>query len=106
MYIPAGEYSVQIYAPGAVDEEENELGFAYWTGFNTVLMCDFNQDGVVDFDDLLAVAQAYGETTGQTWANGDANYDGAVDFADLLLIAQSYGNQQEWEEFLERLLDP
>lgn len=52
---------------------------------------DANLDGVVDFADLLTVAQNYGRTDA-TWQQGDFNYDGTVDFADLLKLGQDYGN--------------
>jgi hypothetical protein len=53
---------------------------------------DANLDGIVNFPDLLIVAQNYGKT-GQDWAHGDFNYDGIVNFPDLLLVAQNYGKQ-------------
>jgi hypothetical protein len=51
---------------------------------------DADLNGRVDFDDLLVIAQHYGDATAG-WANG--NFDGqpGVAFSDLLLIAQSYG---------------
>jgi len=52
---------------------------------------DLNNDGSVNFTDLLALAQNYGRTSGATWAQGDLNGDGSVGFADLLLLAQNYG---------------
>src|SRR5207245_370419 len=51
---------------------------------------DTNQDGTVDFTDLLALAQNYGRTNA-TWSQGDMNYDGKVDFADLLKLGQNFG---------------
>lgn len=51
---------------------------------------DFNLDSLVNFDDLLVLAQNYGTTAGATWANGNANGDGAINFDDLLVIAQNY----------------
>jgi hypothetical protein len=56
------------------------------------LVGDANLDGIVNFPDLLVVAQNYGKT-GQDWAHGDFNYDGIVNFPDLLLVAQNYGKQ-------------
>ena len=52
---------------------------------------DANLDGVVGFDDLLALAQHYGTPTAR-WDAGDFNYDGSVGFDDLLLLAQNYGS--------------
>lgn len=55
-----------------------------------VLAGDFNRDRVVDFSDLLTLAQKYGGN-GRTNTQGDVNYDGTIDFADLLSLAQNYG---------------
>lgn len=52
---------------------------------------DTNFDGVVDFDDLLTLAQNYGAPSGRWWADGDFDFDGNVDFDDLLTLAQQYG---------------
>lgn len=52
---------------------------------------DTNIDGIVDFDDLLSLAQNYGTVDTATWIKGDSNYDGAVNFDDLLGLAQNYG---------------
>jgi hypothetical protein len=53
---------------------------------------DANADGVVNFADLVAVAQNYGASDGQhRWSQGDFNYDGNVNFADLVTVAQNYG---------------
>jgi probable HAF family extracellular repeat protein len=51
---------------------------------------DFNGDGVVNFADLLVLAQHYGTKNGATLQTGDANGDGAVNFSDLLLLSQEY----------------
>jgi hypothetical protein len=52
---------------------------------------DTNLDGVVDFNDLVRVAQHYNVTDGyRLWSEGDVNYDGNVDFNDLVKIAQHY----------------
>jgi hypothetical protein len=53
---------------------------------------DATLDGIVNFPDLLVVAQNYGKT-GEDWAHGDFNYDSIVNFPDLLLVAQNYGKQ-------------
>ncbi len=51
---------------------------------------DTDLNGIVNFDDLLKLAQSYG-ASGKSWVNGDANYDGTVNFDDLLSLAQNYG---------------
>ena len=46
----------------------------------------------VGFDDLVLVAQHYGQT-GWDWNGGNFNYDpsGSVGFSDLIAVAQNYG---------------
>jgi hypothetical protein len=51
---------------------------------------DANIDTIVDFDDLLTLAQHY-ETSDTSWHQGDFDLSGTVDFDDLLLLAQNYG---------------
>ena len=51
---------------------------------------DANHDGIVNFADLLLLAQNYGKSN-STFGQGDFTYDGAVGFADLLILAQHYG---------------
>jgi hypothetical protein len=51
---------------------------------------DTNLDRLVNFDDLLVLAQNYGESD-MTWQLGDFNHDQMVDFDDLLSLAQNYG---------------
>jgi hypothetical protein len=53
---------------------------------------DTNLDAMVNFGDLLALAQNYEPAvTGKVWFVGDFNYDGRTDFDDLLILAQNYG---------------
>jgi hypothetical protein len=73
---------------------------AVWHGYQTdasavlvmyTLCGDTNLDGIVDFNDLVRVAQHYNVTDGyRLWSEGDVNYDGNVDFNDLVKIAQHY----------------
>jgi hypothetical protein len=55
---------------------------------------DATLDGVVDFNDLVKLAQNYNMTVSATsdgwWARGDFTYDGVVDFNDLVRLAQNY----------------
>ncbi len=50
---------------------------------------DTNLDGIVNFPDLLNLAQSYGRPEAR-WAHGDFNRAGRVNFDDLLLLAQHY----------------
>jgi hypothetical protein len=52
---------------------------------------DATLDGIVQFADLVSLAQNYNITSGATWSKGDFNYDDGVDFADLIVLAQNYG---------------
>jgi autotransporter-associated beta strand protein len=51
---------------------------------------DATLDGVVNFDDLVRLAQNYNIAGGRIWSGGDFTYDGNVNFADLVLLAQNY----------------
>jgi hypothetical protein len=53
---------------------------------------DTNNDGIVDFTDLLVITQNYGQTgvTGNSFGLGDFNNDGVIDFSDYLILAQNY----------------
>ena len=57
-----------------------------------VLAGDLNRDRVVDFSDMLILAQNYGQT-GKTFSQGNIDYssEGLVGFDDLLMLAQRYG---------------
>lgn len=62
---------------------------------------DTNYDDAVNFDDLLTLAQHYGESGNGNvfWETGDFNFDWAVDFDDLLTIAQHYSSssfESDW----------
>jgi hypothetical protein len=50
---------------------------------------DATMDGLVNFDDLLALAKAYNSTSG-TWVTGDFDYCNIVNFDDLLILAKNY----------------
>jgi len=56
---------------------------------------DFNENGVVDFPDFIALAQAFGSTS--TSSNFNSRYDlvenGAIDFQDFVVFARAFGNE-------------
>jgi hypothetical protein len=89
--LPDGNYVATINANAI----ENSIGttLASQVQFNfTVLRGDVNHDRTVNFDDLLILAQNYGQT-GRTFSQGNVDYssDGLVGFDDLLMLAQRYG---------------
>ena len=49
---------------------------------------DADVNGIVDFQDLVALAQHYNAPG--TWRDGDSDHSGTVDFADLIPLAQNY----------------
>ncbi len=63
------------------------------------------QDGVVDFEDLMIFSQAYGSTPSDpNWnpacdicGQGSSDPDGQVDFEDLMPLAESFGEREEKE---------
>lgn len=55
---------------------------------------DANVSGVVNFEDLVALAQNYGTAANATWSRGDFDYNGAVDFTDLVALAQNYSKNE------------
>lgn len=86
-----GESSQLVGAGGGTWVETPVDGSAVL--IRTTLGGDANLSRVVDFNDLLIVAQNYG-TTGKLFTQGNFNYssNGSVDFNDLLILAQNYGN--------------
>ena len=52
---------------------------------------DANLDNIVNFGDLIIVAQNYGSHNA-SWQTGDFSGDHVVGFADLIILAQDYGD--------------
>ena len=64
---------------------------AYLSRIDSVILPgDVNDDGTVNFSDVLALAQNFG-ASGASYSQGDINFSGTVDFTDLLTVAQHYG---------------
>jgi len=74
------------YIDGDADPQYN--AFTNQILIQPSLAADASEDGRVDFEDLLAIAQNVGSITAD-WVHGDFNYDSKVDFNDLLLLAQN-----------------
>lgn len=82
-----GSIAGVLFAPGkglAVTYNEHRVFVTVATAGDATL------DGVVNFDDLLIVAQRYGSSTPSTWLDGDFDGSGRVVFDDLLVLAQNY----------------
>ncbi len=88
--LPDGNYQA-ILQPGYSDSFGNGGSASISVDF-FALAGDANRDRVVNFDDLLILAQNYG-TSGRRFSQGNFDYssDGLVGFDDLLLLAQRYG---------------
>ena len=89
--LPTGRYLATLGADRFQDYAGNSSAassFAFW-----FLAADINRDQVVNFGDLLILAQNYG-AIGRTFGQGNVDYstDGSVNFGDLLLLAQRYGS--------------
>jgi hypothetical protein len=78
---------------------------------------DVNLSGKIDFDDLLLLAQHYGQSNAAlAYDQGDVNLDGTTDFEDLLTLAQHYstpalaeapeGLQWEWLRAVSLVPEP
>lgn len=80
-YARAGDLGVEIYNEVSVGADD--------LIFTQTLYGDTDLDHVVDFNDLLSVAQHY-NTNESFWSDGDFTYDSIVDFNDLLRVAQNY----------------
>ena len=75
-------------AASAFPSGDGASGAPFTFHFN-ILPGDINQDGIVDFADLVLLAQHYGQSG--TFAQGDLTGDGTVNFAGLVILAQDYG---------------
>lgn len=89
--LASGSYTATLTTAGVVDSSGNAPSVPLAMTFRFI-PGDLNLDFVVDFSDLLILAQNYGKT-GQTYAQGNANFspDGVIGFEDLLIVAQHYG---------------
>jgi hypothetical protein len=85
--LPDGNYRVTLAADAVNDAAQNKSAAASFDFF--VLAGDADRNRVVNFDDLLILAQNY-NATAATFSRGDFNYDGVVNFDDLLILAQRY----------------
>lgn len=89
-----GLYNFRLTAGSVSDASGNALAANYnYAGADAFFLSgDCTRDKVVNFDDLLRVAQNYGNSP-RTYSQGNIDYsgDGLVGFDDLLKLAQAYG---------------
>lgn len=90
--LPAGATTANfVLTATRVDGSYND-GYADNLAFQmTAEPGDASLNRQVNFDDLLILAQNYGQSN-RAWETGDFTGDGAVGFDDLLLLAQHYGS--------------
>jgi hypothetical protein len=85
-----------IYDSTAPSHPRSQIGIAFDGGgqplrMKLTLAGDANLDGLVNFTDLVALAQNYnGGEFSAFWDEGDFTYDQKVSFDDLVLLAQNY----------------
>ncbi len=86
-YFAESSFRLTLSAAGVVNPQGVAMSadYNFDFGFNRA---DFDQSGVVDFNDLLILAQHYKQSG--PYSQGDTNYDGVVNFDDLLALAQRY----------------
>jgi hypothetical protein len=91
---PTAAQTVAIVERSTLPAAANTFGGAAVDSTSVLILStlkgDANIDRVVDFGDLVPLAQNYNTLTGATWVRGDFDYDGDVDFADLVPLAQNY----------------
>lgn len=84
-----GNYRFRIPS-GAISASNGAATSAHSDSSQFILRGDATRNRSVDFDDLLLLAQNYGQS-GRTFQQGDFDYNGTVNFDDLLALAQRYG---------------
>ncbi|MFT3789350.1 MAG: right-handed parallel beta-helix repeat-containing protein [Tepidisphaeraceae bacterium] len=90
-FLPDARYRLTLAAGAVTDAAGNPLAATYTFDYR-FLRGDANNDGTVNFTDLLTLAAMYG-SSGRTFGQGNFDYsaDGLVGFGDLLLLAANYG---------------
>lgn len=95
--LPAGDYTLSAGTGADVSLNGGAAGQITYSADGSVNVSlkflpqgDANANGTVGFDDLLILAQHYGQS-GASFPMGDFNGDGMVNFQDLLILAQNYG---------------
>ena len=96
--VPSGLWDSGVILPGGTYErtfDETIEGVIMQGAIDVRSPADATGDRIVDFNDLLIIAQHYGLDSPDLafgYGYGDFTFDGVVDFNDLLLVAQHYGD--------------
>jgi T5SS/PEP-CTERM-associated repeat protein len=77
--------------PGAAGRTWSAVYEDYAFAVGLTIYGDADYNGLVNFDDLLALAKHYNHTAAQ-WPDGDFTRDGLVNFDDLLILAKNYNS--------------
>ena len=87
-------YTITLAQPiSAADRVTLTVGNASIASFTRrldILPGDVNDDGMVDFNDLVVLARDFNQS-GATPAQGDLTGDGMVNFDDLVVLARGFG---------------
>ena len=94
----------------AIGETDSADGVVQGQPANTILLRyvltgDADENGKVDFGDLVTLARDYNKT-GADWAQGNFDYSGKVGFADLVLLARNYNAAAAATPFVTAALGP
>ena len=89
--IPSGDYVLKTTASGIKNAGGTVMPADKFFSFY-FLAGDVNHDRVVNFDDLIILAQNYNKHD-KTFGQGNLDYspNGVVNFDDLIILAQQYG---------------
>ena len=94
----------------AIGETDSADGIVSGQPANTILLKyvltgDADENGKVDFADLVTLARDYNKS-GADWAQGNFDYTGKVGFGDLVLLARNYNASAAAAPFATAALGP
>jgi len=92
-YTDNGNYTVSVVSTQVKDINNRNVPAGSIGTFNSHVGFpgDASFDNVVDLNDLIFLANHYGQAGGAGWGDGDFDFNGIVDLNDLILLANNYG---------------
>ena len=81
---------------GDLQVDDDDVAYLLTDVLN-VLTGDTDLNGIVDFDDFLQLARAFGQSD-QGWAGGDFDGNGITDFEDFLSLSRSFGQSRPLDQ--------